>query len=233
LSGSIPLPSRLVPYREAQLLLDQARTALEGVIALSPQNLTLHASVPAREVWVRFRGLAVAKWEDGRVSFGAADSQEELAEGSRPRLQRWIKELESYRQPLATDTRRPLYRAQAERWLEAIIAQDLTAIDAALDSRFAYWQVFAKSGGEQGILDVLGVTRSGRRAIVELKANEHIHLPLQAAAYWLRIRQHLVQGDFPRLGYFPGVTLQSRAPLVYLVALRCVFIPQRTRYCAT
>jgi hypothetical protein len=57
----------------------------------------------------------------------------------------------------------------------------------ALDARFAYSQVFASSAGEHGILDLLTVTRSGRLAIVELKASEHIHLPLQVADYWLRV----------------------------------------------
>ena len=219
------IESRLVPYRETQLLVDRARPALDSVIALSPQNLTVHPSVPTREVWVRFQGLAVARWEDGRIFFGATNSQEELTATSRPRLQPWLKELESYRHPLASDTRHPLYRAQPERWLEATVAKDVTLIDAALDPRFVYSQVFAKSGGEHRILDLLCVTRRGRLAILELKANEHIHLPLQAAAYWLRIRQHLEEGDFARLGYFPGVELQSKPPLVYLVAPALRFHP--------
>jgi hypothetical protein len=50
-------------------------------------------------------------------------------------------------------------------------------VDAALDSRFVYAQVLANAGGEHGILDLLTVTRTGRLAIIELKASEHIHLP--------------------------------------------------------
>jgi hypothetical protein len=44
-----------------------------------------------------------------------------------------------------------------------------------------YAQVTAATGGEYGILDVLSVTRSGRLAILELKANEDPVFPLQAA----------------------------------------------------
>jgi hypothetical protein len=86
-----------------------------------------------------------------------------------------------------------------------------------------YAQVFAHAGGEHGIFDLLTVTRSGRLAILELKASEHIHLPLQAAGYWLRIRCHLEQRDFARYGYFPGNRIADRSALVYLVApaLRC------------
>ena len=41
----------------------------------------------------------------------------------------------------------------------------MTRIDAALDSRFAYSQVFASAGSTHGILDLLCVTRNGRLAI--------------------------------------------------------------------
>jgi hypothetical protein len=105
-------------------------------------------------------------------------------------------------------------------------------IHATLDSRFVYAQVFANTSSERGILDLLTVARDGRLAILELKAAEHIHLPLQAANYWLRVRRHLQQGDFPRYDYFTGIELQPAAPIVYLVALRCVFIPLPTHCCA-
>ena len=130
-----------------------------------------------------------------------------------------------HRHPLASDPRHSLYRAQAERWLESIVREDVSRVDAALDSRFVYAQVFANAGGEHGILDLLAVTRSGRLAVIELKANEHIHLPLQAAHYWLRIRRHLDSGEIARYGYFPGVELQQVPPLVYLVAPALRFHP--------
>ena len=98
-------------------------------------------------------------------------------------------------------------------------------IHATLDSRFVYAQVFANTSSERGILDLLTVARDGRLAILELKAAEHIHLPLQAANYWLRIRRHLQQGDFPRYGYFTGIALQPATPIVYLVAPSLRFHP--------
>ena len=103
--------------------------------------------------------------------------------------------------------------------------EDVTRIDASLDARFVYAQVFDNSGGEHGILDVLTVTRNGRLAILELKAGEHIHLPLQAADYWLRVRRHMERGDFSRFGYFGGIELQNAAPIVYLVAPAMRFHP--------
>jgi hypothetical protein len=142
-----------------------------------------------------------------------------------PALKSLLQQLEDYRHPLAAETRHALYRAQPERWLEGLVREDVTRVDAALDPRFVYSQVFAHAGSEHGILDLLTVTRAGRLAILELKASEHIHLPLQAAGYWLHIRRHLEQRDFVRYGYFPGIELQAAAPLVYLVAPALRFHP--------
>lgn len=136
-----------------------------------------------------------------------------------------MRDLARYRHPLATDTRHTLYRAQPERWLESLVREDVTRVDAVLDARFVYSQVFASTGGEHGILDLLTVTRSGRLAIIELKASEHIHLPLQAADYWLRVKKHLERGEISRYGYFPGIELQKIPPLVYLVAPALRFHP--------
>jgi hypothetical protein len=219
------LDTWLVAHRECEALLDQARTLLDPVIELAAQSIGVHPVPQSREVWLRFRGLPFARWEDGRVYFGISDAAEELTPVSRTVLKKLLHSLELHRHPLGSDTRHAFYRAQPERWLESIVCGDVTCIDAMLDPRFVYAQVFANAGGEHGILDLLCVTSSGRLAIIELKASEHIHLPLQAADYWLRIRRHLEQRDFHRYGYFPGVELQSATPLVYLVAPALRFHP--------
>ncbi len=219
------LDTWLVPHRESEALLKQARPVLDVIIALAPQAVTLHPAAQSREVWLRFRGLPFVRWDDGRVFFGINDSREELTPASRRALIHLLHELEVFRHPLASDTRHSLYRAQPERWLESIAREDVTRIDAMLDQRFVYAQVFANAGGEHGILDLLTVTRSGRLAIIELKASEHIHLPLQAADYWLRVRRQLQSGEIARYGYFPGVALQQASPLVYLVAPALRFHP--------
>lgn len=215
----------LVPRRESQALLDLSRSGLEPIRALSPRAITIHPLAQSREVLLRFRGLAFARWDDGRVFFGCPDSRNELDGSTWSALKDLLQQLENSRHPLAAETRHALYRAQPERWLEALVREDVTRVDAALDPRFVYSQVFAHAGGEHGILDLLTVTRSGRLAILELKASEHIHLPLQAAGYWLHINRRLEQRDFARYGYFPGIELQAAPPLVYLVAPALRFHP--------
>jgi hypothetical protein len=209
----------LVTCRNRELLLDRAGTELSPIVALAPQTITLHPSVPSSEVVLRFRGLAFARWHDGAVFFGSAGNLcKKLTPSSQPELKKILHDLEAYRHPLASETRHPLFRAQPERWLETIVRDDVTRIDPRLDPRFVYTQLFANSATERSILDILTVTTSGRLAIIELKAAEHIHLPLQAADYWLRIREHLERGDFAHCGYFPKLELQKIPPLVYLVA---------------
>ena len=215
----------LVPHRDSESLRDQALPALESIIALAPQAITLHPAVHLKEVWLHFRGLPFVRWHEGRTFFGSTEAREELTASSRTALKRLLHDLEAYRHPLATDTRHPLYRAQPERWLESLVREDVTRIDATLDPRFVYAQVFANAGGEHGILDLLTVTRTDRLAIIELKASEYIHLPLQAADYWLRVRRHQLQGEIARYGYFPRVELQKLPPLVYLVAPALRFHP--------
>ncbi len=219
------LDTWLVPHREWESLRNQALSALDAIVALAPQAVTLHPAAQSREVWLRFRGLPFARWHDGRVFFGINDAREELTAASRPALKHLVNDLEIHRHPLASDTRHSLYRVQPERWLEAIVREDVTRIDALLDQRFVYAQVFANAGGEHGILDLLTVTHAGRLAVIELKASEHIHLPLQAADYWLRVRRQLQSGEIARYGYFPGVELQQSSPLVYLVAPALRFHP--------
>jgi hypothetical protein len=207
------LDTWLVPQRESETLLNQARPELDAIISLAPQAVTLHPAAQSREVWLRFRGLPFARWDDGRIFFGINDAREELTPASRAALKHLVHDLEVHRHPLASDTRHSLYRLQPERWLESIVHEDVTRIDAMLDQRFVYAQVFVNVGGEHGILDLLTVTRSGRLAVIELKASEHIHLPLQAADYWLRVRRQLQGGEIARYGYFQGVALQQAPPL--------------------
>jgi hypothetical protein len=54
--------------------------------------------------------------------------------------------------------------------------------------------------------------------VIELKASEDLQLAVQAVHCWLRVRRHQREGDFERYGYFAGVALDPKPPLVWLVA---------------
>jgi len=51
------LDTWLVPRRETQSLLDQAKAQIEPIVALFPEAITVHPTVRSGEVWLRFRGL--------------------------------------------------------------------------------------------------------------------------------------------------------------------------------
>jgi hypothetical protein len=105
-----------------------------------------------------------------------------------------------------------------ERWLESLVARDLSLLDDRLLPAPAYSQVPAFSAADRAMIDVLGVTRDHRLAVVELKAEEDIHLPLQGLDYWARVHWHHVRGEFTQFGYFPGVQLAPLAPVLVLAA---------------
>lgn len=178
-----------------------------------------------REVVLRFRGLAFARWQDDRIFFDVHGLWQELNARTELPLKQLLLNLQNFRNLLASDSRHPLYRSQSERWLQSLVAQDLSRVDINLHPDLLYEQVFAQSASQRGVLDLLAVTRSGRPAILELKAAENVDLPRQAADYWSRIRHHQQAGDFVRYGYFPGLQLSSAAPIVYLISPALHFHP--------
>lgn len=110
-----------------------------------------------------------------------------------------------------------LYRLCPERWLESLITRDVRSIDERLNPGCVYSQVPAFTSCDRAMLDVLTATIDGRLAILELKADDDIHLPLQGLDYWARVRWHQQNGGFMRNGYFAGTELSPASPLLYLV----------------
>jgi hypothetical protein len=112
----------------------------------------------------------------------------------------------------------PLWRLHPERWLESLVVTDIGSVDERLDPACLYSQVPAFSASDRAMIDVLTATRTGRLAVVELKADEDIHLPLQGLDYWSRVAWHHARGEVQRFGYFPGRELSCEQPLLFLVA---------------
>src|SRR5579862_9531684 len=212
------LETWIVPRREIEQAIAAAMPIAERIRRLSPDSIQVGVIPATKEVTFRFRGVEFARWRLGNIWYGLADRQEVLTPGKWPSLEALVRQLETQRHPLASDTKHRLYRAQPERWLETMVAADPARIDARLDPRHIYAQVPAFSSGDRGIIDLLGVTRDGRLAILELKASEDIQLVMQAVDYWLRVRFHHDQDDFRRYGYFPEVQLNAKPPLLFLVA---------------
>jgi len=160
------------------------------------------------------------------ITFGAGFNETPLTTENEGQFRALIAELFA-RRHADGDARDPLYRMQPERWLESILRQDVTPLDEHLDAQHVYTQVPAFAASDRGMLDLLSVTRDGRLAVIELKADEDLHLALQGLDYWVRVRWHHAQtadanapglGEFQRHGYFGGMQLSPQPPRLYLVA---------------
>jgi hypothetical protein len=159
------------------------------------------------------------------ISFGAGSNETPLTEENEDALRYRVEQL-FLRRGAGGSQRDTLYRAQPERWLESVLRRDLSLIDAQLDPAHVYTQVPAFAAADRGMLDLLGVTRDGRLAVIELKADEDLQLALQGLDYWVRVRAHHLEnpdrmtglGEFQRHGYFGGVRLAEGSPRLYLVA---------------
>jgi hypothetical protein len=212
------LATRMVARREIEQVIAAALPHAERIRSIVPEAIRIGVAPATQDVTLRFRGLEFARWRLGAMWFGLGDHQEILTPQNWPALEKLVRQMETHRHPLASETKHRLYRAQPERWLETLVAADPSRIDARLDPRHIYTQVPAFSSGDRGMIDLLGTTRDGRLAVIELKASEDIQLVMQAVDYWLRVRWHHSQDDFQRYGYFPDVPLKSKPPLLLLVA---------------
>jgi hypothetical protein len=156
------------------------------------------------------------------LTFGAGANETPLQEDTEALFADLMQRLFASRYPEGS-ARDPLFRLQPEAWLESTLAGDLTQIDDSLGGHTIYHQVPAFAAADRAMLDLLTVTRTGRLAILELKADEDLHFPLQGLDYWIRVhwlqqqRNSAGKGELEQNGYFPGVPLQPHTPLLYYI----------------
>jgi hypothetical protein len=187
------------------------------------------------EMAFRLHGLEFARVRMGyagesfnrlqEITFGAGANETPLTDENANDLRELVARLFA-RRSASGEKRDPLYRMQPERWLENALRRDVSVIDAHLNAAHVYTQVPAFAAADRGMLDLLSVDKEGRLAVIELKADDDLHLALQGLDYWVRVRWHHQQnpdqrsglGEFQRHGYFGGVRLAEGAPRLYLVA---------------
>jgi hypothetical protein len=220
------LETRLTPRKEVERAMDAARGAVRPITELAPEAIDAVVPPGTADVAIRFHGLEFARWHGGRLEFGLEETERQtLVSGNWKALERLVKRLRRWRAAQSEDPRHILYRSAPERWLESLILRDPARLDARLNSGHLYSQVPAFSAGDRGVLDLLGMRLDGRLVVIELKAAEDIHLALQSADYWLRVREHQQRGEFQQHGYFGGVQWQEKPPELWLVAPGFQFHP--------
>jgi hypothetical protein len=232
------LSTRLMHAPNQQAAQERFADSRVRVMALVPE--TMRAVVEERirsgtELAFLLHGLEFARVRMGyagnsfnsaqEITFGAGANETPLTNENEEELRELVARLFA-RRIAGGDRRDPLYRMQPERWLESVLRRDVEPLDVHLDAAHVYTQVPAFAAADRGMLDLLGVTADGRLAVIELKAEEDLHLALQGVDYWVRVRWHHLQnpdystglGEFQRHGYFGGLRLSTESPRLYLVA---------------
>jgi len=185
------------------------------------------AVLSAAEIVFRWRGLEFARARLGgipgsfrgteEIVFGVGAEERILETRNEGEFTELANCLRDTRHPYGP-RHHPLWRLRPERWLESLVVGDVSVVGERLEPACQYSQVPAFSGSDRAMIDVLTTTRTGRLAVVELKADEDIHLPLQGLDYWARVEWHHARGEFPRFGYFGGRELSPEKPLLFLAA---------------
>jgi hypothetical protein len=181
----------------------------------------------AGEISFRCRGLEFARARIAidpaslhaadEIVFGLGAEQLLRSSAREPAFRALIIHLREIRHPYGP-RQHPLWKMSPERWLESVVAADVRALDDQLNPALVYSQLPAFAAADRAMLDVLTCTRLNRLVVIELKADEDIHLPLQGLDYWARAAWHHERNEFQRFGYFSGIQLSPRKPQLMLVA---------------
>jgi hypothetical protein len=212
--------TRLAQSPQIELMVEAHRPILHQAIGDSLDRMDLVADPSGNFTSLRIHGLEVARAEgqiNPQVYFGLEGSYRKLDEDNRSEFRQFLSDVFDVRSARSRNKSHEFYRLQSERWLESHLLRDITRIDSEFVPEFLYPQVPAFSAMDRGIIDILGVTRRGRLAVIELKVHEQINLPIQGLDYWLRVKWLLDRGQFQERGYFHGMELSNAPPLLYLV----------------
>ena len=217
------IETRLVRLPDEEAAKRRFQKSIDRVMALAPRAEILVRS--AGQISFQLCGLEFARvrieHQNGfrlgeLLTFGSGPHETPLHEQTEPMLRDAVARLVAAR--AGNDRTDQLYRIQPERWLESVVRQDPGVLDERIDPRWVYSQVPAFAAGDRGMIDLLTVTRDGRLVVVELKAQEDLHLPLQGLDYWARVRWHQERDDFKKFGYFAGCELSGKPPILLLVS---------------
>lgn len=219
------IATRLVHATNEAAALERFAESITRIRSILP-NSEVAVRSPA-ELSFRWRGLEFARARMGaeavtfrskqEIVFGVGAEERVVEERNWPELLHLLTCLRDTRHPYGPRHDR-LYRMHPERWLESLVVGDVSVIDERLEPESVYSQVPAFSAADRAMIDVLTLTRDARLAVVELKADEDIHLPLQGLDYWARVQWHHSRGEFLKFGYFGGRETSPESPLLLLVA---------------
>jgi hypothetical protein len=219
------IATRLVRCPDEAATLERFEDSVHHVLGLLPECEV--AGLSSAEIAFRWHGLEFARarvshepgsFRSGQeIVFGVGAEERVLNEQNAAAFLRLVSRVRGAR-GVHGSRHQVFWRLHPERWPESLVVREVDTIDERLDHGCLDSQVPAFSASARAMLDVLAITRDRRLAVVELKADEDIHLPLQGLDYWSRVQWHHARGEFQQFGYFPGHELSSADPRLFLVA---------------
>ena len=217
--------THLVQCPDASAARERLAGSIRQVAAFLPNADVVVLS--AAEIAFRRHGLELARARleavpgslqlSERIEFGSAPNATVLNGQTAGLFREFVEHVLAVRRPDGPRTD-PLWRMAPERWMESAVLRNLPALDERFDPFCVYSQVPAFAASDRAMIDVLATTQQGRLVVVELKADEDLHLPLQGIDYWARVEWHRTRGEFEQFGYFPQRRLAPEPPLLLLVA---------------
>lgn len=217
------LDTRLEPYKLA--LHDASAEIHSWVGRLAAIQGVDQRFTPDGSVILSVRGMEFARTSGDSLLFGVDGKHAAGSERHVQEIEQLAHGLARLRTSSSPDRTNPLYTRHPESWLESQVRSAPETLDATIHPTPIYTQAPHLAAGERGIVDLLAVDRSGRLAVIELKASQDIHMPLQALDYWIHVKWHLDRGEFASGGYFPQIALTQQPPRLLLVAPALDFHP--------
>ena len=217
------IDTRLEPCRPA---ISPESGSLTSMISAFDGVETVHGA--SGVVSFRVRGLEFARYAGGELTYGL-ETKRVMRASNIGEVHTLASHLARIRCAATEDRHNPLYTRNPESWLESQVRTNLEQVDPSLLAEPLYGQVPAFAAAERGVIDLLAVDRTGRLAVIELKASADIDLPCQALDYWIRVKWHLDRNEFSANGYFPGTELRATPPRLLLVAPALQFHPSNER----
>ena len=235
------LDARLVHAFSAAAAIERCQLGIDRLLELilpaARERVEIRPNSPS-EVGLLLHGLEFARVRnvvaansfarEDEISFGAGANETPLLKENEDLCRDLLTRLFRSRHADGSHTD-PLFRLQPERWLESRLRGGIADLLPGLRGDLLYSQVPALSAGDRGLLDLLTLDRNGRLTVIELKADEDLHLPMQALDYWIRVRalnadRQSGAGNgrplsaFERQGYFAGAEVSPLEPRLLLAA---------------
>jgi len=233
------LESRLMHAFSSAAAIERCKTGIDRLMELVPasaqRRVELRAGTPA-EVGLMLHGLEFARVRHGaaahsftnkdEATFGAGANETPLTDDNQEACRELFARLFLSRHASGAHND-ALFRMQPERWLESQLRMGIGKLLPEIRGEAVYSQVPAISSGDRGMLDLLALDRRSRLAVIEIKADEDLHLPMQALDYWIRVRALNADRQTPaggmrslsafeRAGYFPGAEISELDPRLVL-----------------